>query len=246
MLAGPLSGSLEEYAQTYLAGNTAAASRPESRQGLSGRSYSFASADGATRYSLLLLQDGAKVYGLYAQGDARSIEESTGTLEEIFRSLALERPELYPETRNEAFGYALRLPPSWRESRHFSGGGTLLVQYTSPPLGADPGGETVHASLTVTVEKTEGDFEEFYTASRDRQGAAFQFLGHQPWRGGWADTLRTETSVSASRAKRFYRAAAGRGYCLSFEAREDVFHRVSRWSDRIAGTLAIGPELSAR
>jgi hypothetical protein len=246
LLAGPSGGSVEEYAQSYLAGNSLGASREESRQGLRGRSYAFASTDGVTRYSLLLLQEGAKVYGLFAQGDARFVEANKGILEEMFLSLTLERAELYPEMRNDAFGFSVRLPPSWRETRHFSGSGTLLMQFTSPPIGADKGGETVHASLTLTVEKVEDGLEEFYTSSRDRQGGAFQLLGHAPWRDGYADSLRSETPIAVSRVKRFYRTAAGRGYCLSFEARDDVFHRASRWCDLIAGTLKIGPETAAR
>jgi hypothetical protein len=248
LLAGPLGQgqSLDEYSRTYLAGHSLASSRQETRQGLPARSYSFASSDGATRYSLLLLQEGPRVYGLYSQGEARFVEQNTSTLEEMFHSLTLERPASYPEVRNDAFGFSLRLPPSWRESRHFSGGGTLLMQFTSPPLAADKGGETVHASLTLTIEKVTGDLDEFYTASRDRQGAAFRMVSHAPWQGGYVDSLRSETSVSGSGLKRFYRVADGRGYCLSFEARDDVFHRVSRWCDRIAGTLRIGSEAGTR
>jgi hypothetical protein len=246
LLAGPGGGSVEEYARSYLAGNSPGSSREESRQGLRGRSYAFASPDGLTRYSLLLLQEGEKVYGLFAQGDARFVEANRGILEEMFQSLTLERADLYPELRNDAFAFSLRLPPSWRETRHFSGSGTLLMQFTSPPLGADKGGETVHASLTLTVEKIEDGLEDFYAASRDRQGGAFQLLGHTRWRDGYADGLRSETPMAVSRVKRFYRAAANRGYCLSFEARDDVFHRGSRWCDLIAGTLKIGPEMAGR
>ena len=245
LLAGPIGGSLEDYAQTYLAGNTVASSREESRQGVPGRSYAFGSADGATRYSLLLLQDQGRVYGLFAQGESRFVEQNAATVEEMFRSLTLERPESYPEIRNDAFGFSVRLPPTWREARDFSGRGTLLMQFTSPPLGADKGGETVHASLTLTVEKISGDLAEFYGASRDRQGGAFQLLDHTAWRGGYADSLRSETPMAVSRVKRFYRSSGGRAYTLSFEARDDVFHRASRWCDLIAETLRIGPEVGA-
>jgi hypothetical protein len=246
LLAGPGGGSLEEYAKSYLAGNTPGSSREESRQGLQGRSYTFASQDGLTRYSLLLLQEGSRVYGLFAQGDARFVEANHGILEEMFSSLTLERAELYPEVKDDAFGFRVRLPPSWRETRRFSGSGTLLTQFTSPPIGADKGGETVHASLTLSVEPIDGDLEDFYASSRDRQGGAYQLLGHVGWRDGYADSLRSETPMAVSRVKRFYRTAGKRGYCLSFEARDDVFHRASRWCDLIAGTLKVGPELTGR
>jgi hypothetical protein len=247
LLAGPLQGSLEEHAQGYLAGNSLASARDESRQGVKGRSYAFASADGATRYSLLLLQDQGKLYGLYAQGDAGAITLNQATLEEMFKSLTFERAEAYPEIRNTGFAFRLRLPPSWRETRHFGGRDTLLLQFTSPALGADKGGATVHASLSLTVETLPagGDLESFYQASQDRLGSAFQTLAHGAWRGGYADSLRSETPMAVSRVKRFYLAAGRRGYCLSFEARDDVFHRVSRWCDLIAGTLRVGVELGA-
>jgi hypothetical protein len=45
--------------------------------------------------------------------------------------------------------------------------------------------------------------------------------------------------VAVSRAKRFYLAGGGRGYTLSCEARDDVFHTVSRWCDAIAETLTL-------
>ena len=84
LLAGPLGQSLEDYSQTYLAGNSLASSKPETRQGLPAQSYTFASADGATRYSLLLVQDGPRVYGLYSQGEVLFVEQNATTLDEIF------------------------------------------------------------------------------------------------------------------------------------------------------------------
>ena len=52
--------------------------------------------------------------------------------------------------------------------------------------------------------------------------------------------MRTETPVAVSYVKRYYFAQGGRGYSLTFEAREDVFPRVSRWADYIASTLRFG------
>jgi len=245
LLAGPLAMDLEEYAQTYLAGNTVASRREEKRQGARGKSYMFASPDGATRHSLLLLQEESRVYGLYSQGEARPFERQFPVLDEMARSLTLERPATYPEERNDKFGFAIRIPPSWRETRSFSGGETLLMQFTSPAVGADKSGQTVHVSLTLTVEPlpAEGTVETFYKATRTKQGEAFQVASHSTWRDGYVDVLRSETPIAESRVKRFYRMAGGRGYSLTFEAREDVYPRVSRWCDMIAGTLRTGTEV---
>lgn len=245
LLAGPLGVPVEQYAQAYLAGNTLVTSRDEERQGAKGRSYVFTSADGAMRYSLLLLAENERVYGLYAQGEAKSFERHQGAVLEMEASLTLERTALYPVLRDKNFAFSLRLPPSWREARRFSGGGTLLLQYTSPPVGADRGGQTVHASLTVTVEPlgAGGNLDTLYEASRAKLGDAFPLLSHGPWPpNGYVDVMRSETPVTVSRVKRFYRAQDGRGYALTFETREDVFPRVSRWYDLIASTFKAGPE----
>jgi hypothetical protein len=246
LLAGPLTGSLEDYAGTYLSGHTLATSKDDSRPGAIGRSYAFASPDGSQRFALLLLQEGDRVFGLYAQGEAAHFEHHWRTLEEMARSLTLERTQTYPERRDPALGLAFRLPPSWRETRTFSAGGTHLMQYASPPLASERGGETVHASLGVSVEKLSpgAGLGEFYASARQKQGESYQVLSHQAWRDGWADVTRSETSLTVSRVKRFYRAAGGRGYLLSCEARDDVFSRVSRWCDLIAGTLKVGGEVA--
>jgi hypothetical protein len=245
LLVGPLETSVEEYAQGYLAGNTLATTREESRGNASGKAYLFASADGATRHSLLLLKEGSRVYGLYAQGEAKLFERHYPTVDEMARSLTLERPERYPEQRHEKLGFSLRIPESWSETRRFSGGGTSVMQYRSPAMGAGEDGSLVHALLTVTVEPfAEGDVAAYYEGTREKLGDAYQLLNHVSWQGGFADVMRVETPISTSRVKRYYRAGSGHGYSLSFEAREDIYPRVSRWCDYIASTLKVGGEMT--
>jgi hypothetical protein len=240
LLAGALNGSLEAYAQTYLTGNTKGASRGETRGEARGRSYEYASADGATRYLLLLLEDRGRVLGVYSQAPAASFDAQRPLLEEIAASLTLERAEGYPETRDAEYGFSIRTPPSWKLSRRFSGQGSLLVQFTSPSLMIDKGGQTVHASLTLSVEPAAADAgaQGYYDATRLKLGDAFKILSHGPWRTGFVDEMKTETPISASRVKRFYDAAGARGYSLTFEAREDVFGRASAWCDLIASTFS--------
>jgi len=245
LFAGPLSMPLDEYAQKYLAGNPASSSRDEARSGARGKWYRFASTGGATRHSLLLLQDGQRVYGLYSQADAPLFDRYLPTIDEMERSFTLERPETYPEMRNDKLRFAIRVPASWRNSRTFSGGGTYLTQFTSPALGADRSRQTVHASLTLTVEPLPAGatVDDFYNEAMRKLGEAFKVLSHTPWNGGFADVLWVETPMAVSRNKRFYRLAEGRGYVLAFEARDDAYPRVSKWWDMIASTLKVGPEV---
>ena len=243
LLAGPASGTLDEYAQRYLADRTIAASKAEERQGASGKSWVYATADGATRYRLLLLGVGEKVIGLYAQGDAAGFERQAAAVEEIWSSLTLERPERYPRSEFKAQQASLGVPDTWRETRRMSGGGTLLVQYVSPPLAADKGHGTVHASLSLTFEPSpeDGGLEPYYWATRKKLGDNFQVVNHSKFKGGYVDVMKTETPMAVSYIKRFYFADGPRGCSLSFEAREDVFPRASRWADYIASTLRFGP-----
>jgi hypothetical protein len=237
-----MNATVEQYAQTYLAGHTVAATRAEERQGVPGRSWTFASADGATRYRLLLLALGGRVVGLYAQGDAGAAEAHAAVLDEMWSSLTIERPDLYPVKEWKEQKASLGIPASWRETRTFSGGGTLVANYVSPALAVDKDGQVVHASLSVTFEAVPdgGGLDAYYEATRRRLGENFQVTSHAAFKGGYVDVMKTETPMAISFVKRFYFASAGRGCSLTFEARDDVFPRSSRWADYIASTLRFG------
>lgn len=241
LLAGPLGGTLEDYANSYLAGNPVSSSRDEERQGARAKAWRFASADGGIRYSLLLIQEESRVYGLYSQAQARQFGEQLSRIDEMERSLTLERPSRYPEHADGRFAFRMRVPPSWGQVRSFSGGPAYLVQFTSPAIGFESG-QTLHASLTLNVEPARGDgsLDAFYKAAKDTLGETQRIVSHAAWQGGYVDLTRQETPVAVSRGKRFYLAGGGRGYTLVCEARDDVFHVVSRWCDLIASTLRVG------
>ncbi len=217
------------------------------RQGAKGKAYSFSSADGAMRYELLLVEEKDRVFGLYAQAEAASFDAYAPVLAEMQQSLTLERPAFYALMRDDALAYSLRLPASWQETRHFTGGGKAVIQFTSPPLAQDKSRETVHASLSLSVEPVSGDddLESYYQESRRNLGESFMILDHKEWRGGYLDVLRTETPLAMSQLKRFYKVESGRAYSLTLEARDDVFPRVGRWYDLIAGTFRAGSEMKA-
>jgi hypothetical protein len=247
LLAGAMSVPIANYAQSYLAGHDVTSTRDEERQGVRGKSWVFASADGKTRHRLLLLAADGRVVGLYAQGDAVAVEKAQATLDEMWSSLTIERPQDYPVRSWRDFETTLGVPASWTQTREFSGGGTRLIQYASPPLAVERGNQTVRASLSVTLEavKGGGGLREYYDATRARLGDNFQVSSHQGFRGGYVDVMRTETPVAVTYIKRFYFANAGHGCSLSFEAREDVFSRMSRWADYIASTLQLAPSKGA-
>jgi hypothetical protein len=247
LVAGPLSATVDDYAESYLAGNEVVSSQDEKRQGAAGRTWRFSSPDGKTRHRLLLVARDERFWGLYAQGEAAAFGSHGAALEEMWTSFTLERPELYPTQSWEEFGASLGVPPSWPETRQFSGRGTLLVQFTSPALSIQRG-QTIHASLTLTVEEApeEGDLDAFYQGIRERLGENLLVLSHEEWEGGgYVDLMRTETSTAVNYVKRFYRVEGHRGASLAFEAREDVFWRVDSWTHLIASTFRMTPPAGA-
>ena len=241
LLAGPTAVPLEQYAQSYLAGNKVSASEDASRQGSTGKRWRYTSPDGARSFSLLLLQDAGHVWGLQAQAPRAAFEEHRSVLEEMEKSLTLERPAAYPERRQDKQGFAIRIPPSWTEGQNFSTGATYLMQFLSPALSAEKR-QTMHASLTVNVEPLPAGVTtaERYAASiSKRLGEAYKVLTEVDWRGGRVVMARVETPLAVSRAKRYFWVSGPRGYSVACEAREDLFVRVTRWCDVIASTLEI-------
>jgi hypothetical protein len=246
LLSQALTGTLDEYARELLAGLSVQETRDEARGPAKGQRFRAQSADGARRHSLLLLQEGARAFGLHTEGDAAAFGAALPDVDAIEGSFGVERPESWTDQPNADFGFALRLPASWTRTRALAGNGSYLVQYLSPPVGVDPGGQTVHVNLTVTVEPAPGDGTPAASrkATRAKLGEAFKLTGEAPWRDGLQDVFLTETPIAVSRSKRFYRTAGGRAYGLTFESREDVFPRVARWCDLIASTLRVGPEVA--
>jgi hypothetical protein len=244
LLAGALEGDIDDYARRYLVGERVTSSRDEERQGVKGRAFEASSPDGAARSVLLLFKDGADVLGLHAEGDSGAFSRSEPLLRTMEESFTFEKVEAYHVFQDPRFRVAIRVPPSWPETRRFSAGKSLMAQFTSPALIADKGGQTAHASLTLTVEPVDPDttLDSFYNDTRIKIGSAFEVLSHKSWRDGYADLLSAETPLTVSRVKRFYRISGGRGYSLAFEARDDVLPRASRWCDLIAGTLQVGAE----
>jgi hypothetical protein len=242
LFAGPLTTTVDDYSQRYLGGATVRSAKVEDRQGLPARRWDYTAADG-TRAALLLVEQRqpgrAWIYGLYAQGESGPFEDHVGSVEEMFKSLAVDRPASWKEYKG--VGYVLRVPDSWREARHFSGGGKSMLQWSSPAVGAERA-QTLHASLTLSVEPTTRTLEAYHKEQRDAQGESFALLGHGPWKDGFVDSLRTETPMATSRVKRYYRVLNGKAYVLALDAREDVFPRVARWADQIASTLVLDGE----
>jgi hypothetical protein len=236
LLATPAAGGFETYAASLVEGAQVTSAKDEQRPGARGKSYLYSK--DTRHYGVVLLQEKELAHGLFIQGDERGFREHRRAIEEMMASFTLERPAAYAEHRDARFGFVLRLPPSWRESRKLSNAGSLMMQFLSPAIAEDRDGSTVHVSLTVSSEPLDGGgIEAFYQATRAKLGEAFKVTSHKPWKDGYVDSLTIETPVAMSQARHYYHATKDRGYSLAFEAREDVFYRVSAWCELIASTF---------
>ena len=187
----------------------------------------------------MLLALPGRIVGLHALGDAASATAHTAALDEIWGSFTIERPERYPVHDWKAFGASLGVPDSWKQTQQFSGRGTMLVQFASPPLALEKR-QTIHAALSLTLEPApKGGLLDYYDATRRKLGDNYVVASHQLVKSGIVDLMRTETPLAVSYIKRYYFVAGDRACSLSFEAREDVFTIASPWADAIAGTLRL-------
>ena len=240
MLATPLDGSLQDYADVYVADGSITSSGQDRRQEADGYRFDYTTEAGEQRHTLLLLEGQGWAFGLHVQGRADHFETNIERVQDLVGNFRLERSNLYPEPRDEEFDFTLRVPESWPRQRRMGAGDRLLLQHLSPAMGRD-NEQGVHASLTLTVEPVDGDIETFYETVRERLGDTVSLVEHEQWHGGYADEHWSESALSASRARRFMRVENGRGYMITCEAREDVQHRVLPWCAMIAETLRIGP-----
>jgi hypothetical protein len=245
LLAGPAGEGFDSYARVYISDNTVLSTEDDVRRGLEGKHFRFNSPKADMRYSLLLFREKGvdRLIGLYTQGETESFEKNARVIEEIERSLTLERPADYVLHRNAKLSFALGIPASWKYTRQIKSGGTHVEQWISPALAADSNHQTIHASITVRVEPLGGgSLDLFYRKTRAMLGEQQRVVKHEQWRDGYLDLMRVETPMATSYVKGYYRIADGRGYSLIFEAREDVYHAMAAWSDLIATTFKIGSE----
>ena len=247
LLAGPAGGwTLDEYAQTLPRradrrrhARRGAAGRP--RQGLRG-SRSAGRRDAPLAAPARRRATGST--GCTRQGEAAALRASSEpALDEMEQSFTLERRALYTEERERrvrASPCACRRPGGRRarsRRRH------LPQAVHEPALGMDKGGQTVHASLTLTVEHVPAGGDRRRLLPGDAGEARRDLPAPEPHpvegrlrRRRCARRRRWRSrAASASIA-----CAEGRGYTLAFEARDDVYPRVSRWCDMIAATLEGG------
>jgi hypothetical protein len=165
----------------------------------------------------------------------------------LFASVSLEKAADWPEERFG--GMVARAPSVWSRGSRFSNATKAMMQFKSLPLAVDKGTDTIHGFVTLSKESVPapGDLEAFRKLLKDRATDTVVVMEHLPWAPlgsaddalGYADYLRSGTTLSATRSRRFVTVRNGVGLILSCEARADAFDRLEPWCQRMAETVRL-------
>lgn len=242
LIAPTTAPSADVVAQAYLAGATKIQALP----GSSGASeWTFRdSSDVSSRLHLTPTGDG-RYFGAWVRGSDGAMKQYEGRVEGLLASMRVENPALWPEERFG--GLVARAPSSWTRLSRLSNATRATMQFKSLPLFVERGTDTIHGFITVAKEPVPppGDLDAFSKLVKTRSSDTVAVLEHRPWAPplgvdrppGYVDYLRSGTTLTSTRVRRWMTVKNGVGLLFSCEARADAFDRLDPWCRRMADTV---------
>lgn len=188
---------------------------------------------------LLLIQREGLLYGVFATGEARSVQAYGPTLDRLYDGFSIESADYFDIYEDPDFDLTLRYPQSWTRS-HFlrEPGETLFVGFRSGPLAVDTDGTTVHATLEVTVSNAEPGttLEGFYSTAAEGLGENYRMLRHDILDDGRgiAVLYSVETQLADYLEWVIYNLADGKTYLYRFHCRNRLYRSIEPWLNEIA------------
>ena len=192
---------------------------------------------------LLLIEREGLLYGVFATGEARSVQAYGPTLDRMYEGFSIESADYFDVYEDPEFDLALRYPQSWTRS-HFlrEPGETLFVGFRSGPLAVDTDGTTVHATLEVTVANAEPGttLEGFYSTAAESLGENYRMLRHDIFEDGRgiAVLYSVETQLADYLEWVIYNLVDGRTYLYRFHCRNSLYRAIEPWLAEIATRFA--------
>jgi hypothetical protein len=123
------------------------------------------------------------------------------------------------------------------------------MQFKSLPLAVEKGTATIHGFVTVSKEPvpSPGQLETFNKVVKERASDTVALLEHRSWPAapslgrpeGYVDYLRSGTTLTSTRIRRFITVKNGVGLMFFCEARADAFDRLDPWCRRMAETVRL-------
>ena len=192
---------------------------------------------------LLLIEREGLLYGVFATGEARSVQAYGPTLDRMYEGFTIESADYFDVYEDPDFNLTLRYPQSWTRS-HFlrEPGETLFVGFRSGPLAVDTDGTTVHATLEVTVSEAEPGttLEGFYSAAAESLGENYRMLRHDILEDGRgiAVLYSVETQLADYLEWVIYNLVDDKTYLYRFHCRNRLYRAIEPWLSEIATQFA--------
>ncbi len=192
---------------------------------------------------LLLVEDEGRLYGVYATGEARSVQAYGPTLDRMYDGFAIEKAEWFDVYEDPVFDLRVRYPRSWSRS-HFlrQTGESLFVGFRSGPLAVAQDGATVHATLEVTVREAEPGttLEGFYSVAAESLGENVRMLRHDILGDGRgiAVLYSLETQHEDYLEWVVYNVVGGRTYLYRFHCQNRLYRAIQPWLEEMATRFA--------
>lgn len=239
VMAGPMpEGPLDEIATRYRRELRRESDGPYRLAGKEGKSYWFVSEDREEVSRLALVDVDGTLYGLFARGEAPTMEAYREALDRTWDELSLEKSKYFEVYEAPGGDIVIKHPKSWARTQTVSNPGeALFIAFLSPPLAVEEDGTTVHATLEVTVTQAGPDFtvEQFYAERTEKLGDNYRLLRHEPLEGLSAISAlyHVETQLAEYLERTVYEVREGKSYIYKFNARNQVYRAIEPWINEI-------------
>jgi hypothetical protein len=214
---------------------------------LRGKSWWFVSEDGDERSRLALVDVEGTLYGLFARGEAPTMDAYHEALDRTWAGYSPELSKYFEVYEAPGGDVLIRHPRSWERTQTITNPGeSLFVGFRSPPLAVERDGATVHATLEVTVNQAAPDLtvEKFYAARTETLGDYYRLLEHESLEGLSAvSTLyHVETQLAEYLERTVYAVREGKSFIYKFNCRNQVYRAIEPWIDEMVKGFFEPPE----
>jgi hypothetical protein len=248
IMAGPMpEGTLDDVAARYRRELKVEGEGEYDFAGSRGKRWEFVSADGAERSRLALVDVEGTLYGLFARGEAGTMEFYWRDLDQTFAGYSLELSKHFEVYEAPGGDVLIKHPKTWERTQTATNPGeSLFVGFRSPPLAVEKDGTTVHATLEVTVNQTPPDLtvEKFYAARTETLGDTYRLLEHQSMeeQSAISTLYHVETQLAEYLERTVYAVRDGKSFIYKFNCRNQVYRAVEPWIDEMVKGFFEPPE----
>ena len=135
VMTGPIPNGLtvDEIAERYIEGQEVSVARGYSLHGFAGKTWYFSSQDGAERSRLMLTPIEGVLYGIYAHGEAGTVESYGSVLDAMWDQFSVEREPFFQTYSRPELSLQFRYPRSWQRTKSLRERGKILFRCVPQP-----------------------------------------------------------------------------------------------------------------